>query len=244
MPSISQVTRVALLFALSAACAGLASLGLSQLHRSDEKRGRHDAYVERQAAPVLDLALIPKTAALGDALWRRFTARGHFLDRYVVLDNRVQHGRAGYEVLTPFAADDGATILVDRGWVPLPGDRKTVPDVLAPADPTTISGYLGAEPSVGIELISSAAEAEIMSPQVYRVQRVDLAGLASLLGLDLRPGVLYLDAHALGALAVDWPPPGDGSARHMAYAVQWFAMAVVLGALGLWNLYVRRSRRD
>jgi cytochrome oxidase assembly protein ShyY1 len=52
--------------------------------------------------------------------------------------------------------------------------------------------------------------------------------------------VLYLDAGQPGALVIARIPPGDDSARHTAYAVQWFAMAAVLAGIGVWNL--RRAR--
>ncbi len=240
--SINPWTRVALTLLLVATCTGLASLGFWQLQRAHEKQTRYQAFADSQAAAPLAFETIAPRAPIGEYLWHRVTVRGHYLDQYVVLDNRIDHGRPGYEILTPFVSDLGATVLVDRGWVPLPDDRNTIPDVLAPADPTTISGYIGPEPTVGIDLEPSAAHAEIMSPQVFRVQRVKVAGVESLLDRPLWPGIVYLDGKALGALTVDWQLPGDGSARNRSYAVQWFAMAAVLAGIGLWNLYGKRRR--
>jgi len=236
--------RFALTALLVLACAGLASLGFWQLHRAHEKQTRYQAFSDRQAAPPVAFETIAPDAPLSDSLWRRVTLRGHYLDLYVVLDNRVSQGRPGYEILTPFLTETGRTVLVDRGWLQLPDDRRTIPDALAPADPTTLSGYIGPEPTVGIDLEASAAQAEIMSPQVFRVQRVKVDGVASLLDRPLWPGIVYLDAQALGALAVDWQLPGDGSARNRSYAVQWFAMAAVLAGIGLWNLYGKRRRHE
>lgn len=240
--SIHPWTRVALTLLLVAACAGLTSLGFWQLHRAHQKQTRHQAFAERQAAAPLAFETIAPRTALSDSLWRRTTVSGHYLDQHVVLDNRINQGQPGYEILTPFRSDAGVTVLVDRGWVPLPDDRNTIPDVLAPADPTTISGYIGPEPTVGIDLEASASQAEIMSPQVFRVQRVKLAGVEALLDTPLWPSIVYLDGNALGALTVNWQLPGDGSARNRSYAVQWFAMAAVLAGIGLWNLYGKRRR--
>ncbi len=238
--TIKPWTRLALTALLALACAGLASLGFWQLHRAKDKHARYAAFVERHAAPPVAFDTLPPRTELSAWLWRRVSLRGHYEDVHVVLDNRVNEGRAGYEVLTPFVADDGRTVLVDRGWIPLPDDRNAVPETLAPADPTTITGYIGPEPTVGIELGPAAAEAELMSPQVYRVQRVHVPGVESMLDRKLWPGVVYLDANALGALTVNWQLPGDGSARNRSYAVQWFAMAAALAGLGLWNLYGRK----
>ncbi len=243
-PSINPWTRVILTLVLLAACAGLASLGFWQLHRAADKQTRYQAFTARHGAAPLDFENIARDTPLSEYLWRRVSLRGHYLDQHVVLDNRSQQGQPGYEILTPFVADNGPTVLVDRGWVPLPDDRNTVPDVLAPADPTTINGYIGPEPTVGIELEASAAQADIMSPQVFRVQRVKIAGVESLLDRPLWPGIVYLDANALGALRVAWVLPGDGSARNRSYAVQWFAMSLVLAAIGFWNLYAKRRPHD
>lgn len=243
-PSINPWTRFGLTIVLVAACAGLAGLGVWQLHRAAEKQVRYQAYADNQAAPPLAFASLAPTAAAVEHLWRRVRIDGHYLDQHVVLDNRVHQGRPGYEILTPFVADNGTTLLVDRGWLALPDARATLPDVLAPADPLVISGYIGPEPTVGIELGSGAAQAEIMSPNVYRVQSVKLPGLAALLERPLWPAIIYLDAAAPGALTVAWQQPGDGSARNQSYAVQWFAMAAALAGIGVWNLYGKRWRRD
>lgn len=240
--SINPWTRLGLSLLLVAACTGLARLGFWQLERAQQKQTRYQAFAARHSAPALTFETLPAHISLADTLWRRVLVRGHFLEQYIVLDNRISQGRVGYEVLTPFVTENDTTVLVNRGWVPQTQDRDTLPDVLAPADPTTISGYIGPEPTVGIELGPGAEQAEIMSPQIFRVQRVNLAGIEPLIQRPLWPGVVYLDAEALGALTVDWQLPGDGSARNRSYAVQWFAMATVLAAIGLWNLYGKRRR--
>lgn len=225
-------------------CAGLSSLGLWQLGRAEEKRDRHADYLARSAAAPLDVDALAAGAPQNDLRWRRARLSGYYEPRHVVLDNRTQNGRTGYEVLTLFATLGGRAVLVDRGWIPLGASRDTAPDVLAPADPLVIEGFLGAEPVVGITLGDSSGAAELLAPDLYRVQKVDLAALTELLGVDLLPAVLYLDAGQAGALEVAWSQPGDGSSKHMAYAVQWFAMALVLAAIGLYNARRRPEKSD
>jgi surfeit locus 1 family protein len=242
--SINPWTRIGLTFLLIAACAGLASLGVWQLHRAHEKQARYQAFARNQASPPLVFENLALSKPVAENMWRRVTVQGHYLDQHIILDNRTKQGRPGFEILTPFLSDNGTAILVNRGWVPLPDARSTLPDVLAPADPVVLSGYIGPEPVVGIELAASAERAEIMSTNVFRVQGVKLAGLASLLDRPLWGAVVYLDPQAPGALSVAWQMPGDGSARNRSYAVQWFAMAAVLAAIGFWNLYGKRRAHD
>ncbi len=242
--SINPSTRIGLTVLLVAACAGLSSLGVWQLHRAHEKQSRYQAFARNQASPPLVFEDLAFSSSAAGNLWRRVIVRGHYLDQHIVLDNRSGQGRPGYEILTPFVSENGTTLLVNRGWIPLPDARSSVPDVLAPADPIAISGYIGPEPVVGIELAASAEQAEIMSPNVFRVQSVKLSGLASLLDRPLWGAVLYLDPAATGAFSAAWQLPGDGSARNRSYAVQWFAMAGVLAAIGFWNLYGKRRSHD
>ncbi len=232
--------RLILVIPFVLGCAGLCSVGLWQLDRAQEKRARFADYSARIAAAPLDIDALPSATGLDDQRWRRARLSGHYLDRHVVLDNRIAAGQAGYEVLTPFATPAGRVILVDRGWIPLSGSRDAVPDVFAPADTLEIDGFLGGEPVVGIQLGADSLAAELLAPGVFRVQRVDLAALAPLLAAELWSAILYLDTDAGGALRVDWPLPGDGSARHTAYAVLWFVMAAVLATIGVRNL--KRAR--
>ena len=242
--SINPWTRFSLTLLLVVACTGLSSLGVWQLHRAHDKQARYQAFAHNQASASLVFESLAHSRPVAENLWRRVTVQGHYLDQHIVLDNRTREGRPGYEILTPFVSDNGITLMVDRGWIPLPDARSTLPDVLAPADPLLISGYIGPEPSVGIELAASAEQAEIMSPNVFRVQSVKLPGLASLLDRPLWGAVVYLDPDASGAFSVAWQRPGDGSVRNRSYAVQWFVMASVLGGIGFWNLYGRRRGDD
>src|SRR3981081_106753 len=85
----------ALLLAALAWAAGIA-LGNGQTRRAEEKRTLGAELAKRQVA-----------------------ARGTFLPQHtVLLDNKLRHGRPGYEVITPLRlADSGLHVLVNRGWV-------------------------------------------------------------------------------------------------------------------------------
>src|ERR1700740_2427469 len=49
---------------------------------------------------------------------QRIVVHGEFLpERSVLLDNKLRHGRAGYEVVTPLRLAEGIHVLVNRGWI-------------------------------------------------------------------------------------------------------------------------------
>ncbi|AKC86541.1 SURF1 family protein [Pseudoxanthomonas suwonensis] len=226
-----------LALAVAALCAGL---GLWQLQRMHAKQDRVDA-----AARVLDarraqpLALAADAARTRDYDWA--AGEGRFLPLpAVLLDNQNRGGRAGvraYRVFQP--ADEGAApLLVELGWLPLPGDRR-LPDVPAPAA-THVAGLLLPPPSPGLVAPVATAQADgtvlvvALQPTVV-AEALRLPALAQRV-LRLDPDLPLGYARDLELLPNTLPPE-----RHLGYAVQWFALAAAVLAIAL--LLTLRGRR-
>ena len=83
------------------------------------------------ADPVPLSKVITKTASAPTGTidesneWKRVKLQGSFLaDEELVLRNRPVNSDAAYQILTPFRADDGTVIMVNRGYVrPESGSR-------------------------------------------------------------------------------------------------------------------------
>ena len=226
------------LFALSL-MALLVSLGRWQLDRAEQKRALHTAFVQQLDAPALDLALHAAEPLTSHA-WRATSGHGHYEAPVMLLDNRIREGRVGYEVLTAFRLDDGARILVDRGWILAAAMRDEVPTIPIPNDITSVHGRLAPAPSTGI-VVGNAAEPERLGTDIWRLQHVDFAVLDAHFEPGFLPMLVYLDADEAGGYDRDWilPLPDDG--KHTAYAVQWFAMA---GAVAIfYGIFLRRRLR-
>jgi surfeit locus 1 family protein len=159
----------------------------------------------------------------------------------ILLDNQTrdrQPGVRAYRVFQP--AGGGEPLLVELGWLPVPGDR-TMPDVALPQGPQRVAGLLVPPPSEGIAHAPPTALAD-GNLLVIALQPEALARALSLPALA--PRVLKLDpdlplgyARDLDILPNTLPPE-----RHLGYAVQWFGLAgaVLITALVLtW-----RSRRS
>ena len=83
------------------------------------------------------------------------------------------------------------------------------------------------------------AEQKFSTGWPRRGQAVEMDKFAAALGVGeavLFPYPVRIDAGETGALAVDWKVVNTGPAKHIGYAVQWFAMSAVLALL-----YVLRS---
>lgn len=217
----------------------LGALGCWQLERATEKRALRGDFERQLEAPPIELALHGAEPLTRHA-WRKTRGSGRYEPPTLLLDNRVREGRVGYEVLTAFRLDDGARILVDRGWVPAPARRTDLPPIELPSAETTVSGRLAPTPSTGI-ILDGAALPERVGPDLWRIQHVDFATLASAFAPGFVPMLVYLDAAAPGGFDRDFVLPAVDDGKHTAYAVQWFAMA---GAVAiLLGISLNRRRR-
>jgi surfeit locus 1 family protein len=203
-----------------------ALLGLAawQVQRADAKAALIAAWghaSESEPVPIGDLSESPRP--------QRALAAGRYGPERFLLDNRISNGRAGYEPLVPLILADGRGVLVSRGWLPLGRDRRDLPDVEVPAGPVRVVG-LAIPPSPPVFALGDREAFTEGWPQV--VQTAEPARLATRLKYPLLPVLLYPDgseaARARIAGLTAFPP-----ARHLAYALQWLALALVLVLLYL-----------
>lgn len=209
-------------------------LGNWQIDRAQQKAARVQAF---QSAPQLT-ALPPVESAVR---YGRVVLNGHLdPDRHVLVDNQVFRGRAGVHVLTPLLLDDGRTILVNRGWLPLPVDRRSLPPVPTPTAALTVSGILDEIYRPGWQLGKPDALQDNAWPQL--VTYPDVSALERALNQPLYPYVLLMKAgQAHGFDDRDWQPDRTSATKHQARALQWFTFAVA--ALVIWVYLGLRTGR-
>jgi len=204
------------------AIGGFASLGVWQLDRAAEKRALAAAFAAGDAAAVP----VPSSGA-PHPRYLRVEARGQFLpDRQFLLDNMTHGGQAGYRVLTPLLTLSGTVLLVDRGWLPSPPSRATLPDVAVDGAERSVRGRLDVLPRAGLHL---AATPELGWPR--RISYPTQAELEQALGRPVVAEVLLLESDEPNGFLRDWQPSGLTAERHLGYAFQWFALALTLAVL-------------
>ena len=229
---IGSIAFVGLWLLAIATAALFTALGFWQSRRAVEKQDMLDA-----AAQVLTSRDVHPLSAAADPAradgydWA--TGSGTFDARpALLLDNQQRDGRVGVRVYRIFLPTQGGPLLVDLGWLPLPGDR-TLPQVPLAEGTLDLRGLLAPPPSTGISL----GRGLMRSGGGWLLTRVDMQAIASETGLSvpLAPRVLRLDpAMPLGyerdleLLANTLPPD-----KHRGYAVQWFGLALTVLATAI-----------
>ncbi len=214
-------------------------LGRWQLQRMHEKEA-----LLAQQVPARAQSLTLRQAQTAPPRLRWVEDRGRFLPGTILLDNQTREGRAGIKVYQPFQSDDGAQVLVDLGWLPMPPDR-VVPSITPRTGHTAISGLLAPPPATGLAL--GPALSPVPQAGVWLASRMppdDMARALSLPPGSLAVRVLRLDPVLPGGYARDLEllPNTLPPSRHLGYAVQWFGLALTVLVVAL-VLEFRRHRR-
>ncbi|CAA0104805.1 Uncharacterised protein [Zhongshania aliphaticivorans] len=200
----------------------LVSLGCWQLERADEKRDLLSDFEERRLLPAVNIAELTNYPN-----YRPVYALGEFDEsRYWLLDNRINQGRFGYEIMAVFKLNNGRELLVDRGWVEGDASRRTLPAINTPSGVVKVTGELYRS----VEKNFSLGEEQQLSDWPRRQQWLDIDAanqeFPSLLTTSLR-----LDSNSPGALQIKRMVVNVTPAKHTGYAVQWFGMALALGII-------------
>ncbi len=214
-----------------------AKAGFWQLDRAAEKQ----ALIERLTVgeAVLRSGSALATADLSNRSYRIEIEVAREDGPLLFLDNRIQDGRAGYEVFSVVRPlNGGQHLLVNLGWVEASPLRSDLPNVEVPDTwmlrgrwvPLTESYTMSApateqvDDQIRVQSLLDHQPADAL-PGLF-LALLDHQPADALPGLFLAEGVLSRDA--IG------PMPRLGPETHYGYAVQWFLMASVLLGLTGW----------
>jgi surfeit locus 1 family protein len=223
------------------AMAATARLGLWQLDRAAQKTAITEAWRARaQLEPLTGSQLPREPGDIAAQLHRRIVIEGSWLPRHTLfLDNRTQHGLAGFVVVTPLMIAPGDAVLVQRGWAPRDAaDGTRVPVVPSADGPVRIEARIASWPSPRLALSSAAEQGPIR-------QNLDPAQLAREVGAAFRPlSLLQLSVPEVSdSLQRDWPAPPQDVWKHQGYALQWFALCALIAGLAVWYGWISPRRR-
>ena len=224
------------------ALAILIALGVWQVERKTWKEGLIARIVSQSTAAPVAPPLPGRWDPATDE-FRHVRLSGHYLNDRETLVHGLAAGETpgralqGYYVLTPFVRDDGATVLVNRGFVPTElkrqDDRR---DGLVEGE-TTVTGILRAtEPRTMFVPEPDPARGEWFNR--------DVPGIAAARHLtDAAPYLVEADATPG---QTSWPRGGqlrvDLPNNHLQYAFTWFGIAACL--VGVFSVFAWRRLHE
>ncbi len=216
----------------------LLGLGVWQLQRLEWKRDLLHRISERLAAEPVELGEVRQRQERGDDVeYLRAAATGRFQqgrEQYLFTS---RGGVVGWQVVVPFVAESGATVLIDRGFVP---DRLKDPMSRPEGqreEPLTVTGVVR----------THADDRSLFAPSDEPQRGVWYSWSPERMGRNAGLGepltfILHAEPAADGA---EWPKPervGPSSIpnNHLQYALTWFGLALILIVLTLYQF--RRVR--
>ncbi len=195
--------------------------GFWQLSRAEEKRDMLDEQSARSNLPPIAVTDLDLAHAQN---YRPVTLMGRWEEGYFLLENRVKNGRPGYEVLGIFSSND-AKVLVNRGWVQGSLNREILPEIeFDSGNDIRLLGYA----------YRSASKPFTLGEPIWtdgwpeRIQAINWDQLSGRLGYPLFPYLVRLDASSASAYSTGWLIVNLPPQKHTAYALQWFALAILL----------------
>lgn len=212
----------------------LCGLGTWQIQRLHWKEGLLAKIHTGLTAPPVPLrSVLPALdpSHIDNADYRRVTVHGLFENgEEMFFFTTGAGGDAVYHVLTPFLMDDGHTLLVDRGYIPLELQGTAA---LKAGD---LNG-----PRAIVGVIRAPAAPNWFTPPIDKAKRIvhtrDPVTLAKAFGIrNIFP--MFLEADATPNPG-GWPMGGvtvvDLPNNHLQYVITWFGLA--LGLLGVYLAY-------
>lgn len=211
----------------------LIALGCWQLRRANEKKRIETQYHRRAQRPTLTWHAIEdlyRRTSLASLRYRRVRVRGRYdTERSILLDNQWDAHRRGYHVVSPFVVSSTSSslpriVLVNRGWIESPPLRgmPIIPAIKTPIQ--TIVGRITI-PEKNPLLLGFNDWTPHAWP--WRVPKLKLSGLSKGLKESITPFVIQLDRDQPNGLIRHWHPIVLSSRRHISYALQWFAFALI-----------------
>ena len=196
-------------------------LGFWQLERADEKK----QLLLAQSELAKSKPIAWQSSSDFPVQYQQFTVQGYFLPDVFLFDNQHYQHQFGYDVLSPFVLADGRVILVDRGWVTGDMMRQTLPVIQTPRGFIRVSGS-AYYPSDKNWLLGQAFEKK--ADGLVVVELIDTTLVSQFLHKSVYPFIMRLGKDGSHGFVREWAIVSMPPERHYGYALQWFAIVLVI----------------
>ncbi len=205
----------------------LISLAFWQLDRAQEKRDLQANLLEK--SQQIEVSLEQAMASDNPDQTSVITFGKPLSQEFLVIDNQKQGRQLGYEILGFYQPENyPRPILVSRGWLARKDFYQKVPEISEFSD-SVIKGNLYFSKGANQVVASNAVWEQFDNS--YLIGQFDMQTIKEKsleLGYDVAPFVLRQKSEPDSAFVRHWPLIASPPAKHTAYALQWFAMALAL----------------
>lgn len=225
----------------------LLRLGIWQLDRADEKRQLIASLEAKSSQPSMSLE---QALQLEQADQTKVAVSGQAVPNlHLVVDNQKRDGRLGYEVYALWQTESKASgqlpeyVLVSRGWLPRQDFYEKVPTIPNFED-QSLEGQLYFSKGSN-QVVAQNAQWQKFD-NAWLIGQFDLETIAEKageIGYHTAPFVVRQQAEPNSPFIRQWELVASPPEKHIAYAIQWFGMALVLIILFI-VLNLKRERQD
>lgn len=165
---------------------------------------------------------------------------GTQLKNILLLDNQHYNHQFGYDVIIPLLLDNGYVVLIDKGWIAAPSRDKSVLFNIIIKKATQITGkaYYPAQKSLVLGDIL-----EKINANMTIIEAIDIAKISDFLHKPVYSFIIRENANPSEPYIRNWPIVSMPPARHYGYAVQWFALAILVFIIFI-GLNLKKSCSD
>lgn len=201
------------------------ALGVWQLQRAEQKTNRLQLVEKAQQAANVGLGLVIPSPENNQDMPVNFVGKAD-QERYFLLDNKIHQGRVGYQIIVPVNTQYGV-VLANFGWVAATNSRQVLPDIKIDAQSQSFTGIVWL-PSINA-LVKETAKLDGNWPKV--IQAVDLNVLEQHYEQSFLPFVVKLSHTPNSKYIRVWQAVVMPPEKHIAYAVQWFLLALAAATI-------------
>jgi surfeit locus 1 family protein len=197
------------------------ALGNWQLQRAEQKTARLLAVELASKTAQVDLQQVLRSD-IGEMLDMPVNFEGNADKvRYFLLDNKTHNGRVGYQVLVPVHTPSG-TVITNFGWVAATKSREVLPSILIDDSKASYAGIISLP--LNNTMVKETALVDGKWPKV--LQQTDLNVIQQHYKQEILRFVVLLKAQTTSSYVRNWKPVVMAPEKHMAYAVQWYLLAI------------------
>lgn len=211
-----------LLLLFSIACVLLGNWQFFRRAEAQAEIARIDANYDADAVPLDSVLGVSDEFDVDQLKWKPVELKGEYVGEPLLARNRPNGGTVGSQLLQAFRLQDGTVLFIDRGWVPVTGDKE-LPDTLPepPNGAATVTARLRAsEPEIPGRTSSGQTVASIHAAELAKLTGLETVAYTSAYGQL----IFESPAGESGVLA---PKPIRDEGPHLSYALQWYVFILI-----------------